>query len=52
MNPDEMTSIELGKEYWLDRFDIRIRDWRDDNGNTVKQSFVVELRKDDEVGRF
>lgn len=39
-------AVEMNRDYWIDRFEIQARDWKDSSGNVVKTSFVISYKED------
>lgn len=46
---DTVDAIEIGREYWIDRFEIQIKGWSDADDNTVKTSFVVNYKEENDA---
>lgn len=38
-------AVPIGEEFWLDRFNIWTRGWRDANGNLMGVSFVITRKE-------
>lgn len=49
-NVPAVDAIPLGEEFWMNKFNIRTRGWRADDGELMGVSFII-TRKEAEDGR-
>lgn len=42
--------IPLGVEFWADRFDIKRRGWRSEDGESTAESFTITRKEEAERG--